>query len=106
MQADPRAAVADADRALRLDPTLMQAYYIKAGALEGLGNSAGTKRALLKGASEEPRNFVIWALLGDFAARSGDLKTAKAYYQRSLSLNPGDPGIADLVLNPAMQPKS
>ena len=106
LQADPRAAVADADRALRLDPTLMQAYYIKAGALEGLGNTAGTKRALLKGASEEPRNFVIWALLGDFAARSGDLKTAKAYYQRSLSLNPGDPGIADLVLNPAMQPKS
>ena len=48
----------------------------------------------------EPRDHLTWALLGDLSARRGKYRQAKAYYQRSLALNPKNEFVRALVKNP------
>lgn len=98
---DPRAAETDASRAIWLDPTFVDAYYVKSGALSRIGNITGARRALTVALREEPDNFVTLALLGDFEYRQGNRSAAEAFYRRASALNPKDPTISSLAANPA-----
>jgi UDP-GlcNAc:undecaprenyl-phosphate/decaprenyl-phosphate GlcNAc-1-phosphate transferase len=97
---DPAAALREADRALRIDPELMGAYYAKSAALARFDEPEAAKAALREAARREPRNFVTWALLGDLAVRTGDIAEARTLYARSLALNPRDPSLVELARDP------
>ena len=93
---DPATALREADRALRIDPELIGAYYAKAAALARFDEADAAKAALREAARREPRNFVTWALLGDLAVRTGDFDEARGLYRRALALNPRDPSLVVL----------
>ena len=97
---DPATALREADRALRIDPELMGAYYAKSAALARFNEPDAAKAALREAARREPRNFVTWALLGDLAARTGNFGQARGLYRRALALNPRDPSLVDLARDP------
>jgi UDP-GlcNAc:undecaprenyl-phosphate GlcNAc-1-phosphate transferase len=96
----PADTIVEADRALRLDPEAVRAYYAKAAAFARFGEASAARETLLEAARREPRKFVTWALLGDLAVRSGDLKLASAMYGRASALNPRDPALRALVRDP------
>jgi UDP-GlcNAc:undecaprenyl-phosphate/decaprenyl-phosphate GlcNAc-1-phosphate transferase len=97
----PAEAVRQADRALRLDPEAVRAYYTKAAGLARFDQAAAARGALLEGARREPRNYVTWALLGDLAVRTGDLTVARQDYGRALALNPRDAGLRRQASDPS-----
>jgi Flp pilus assembly protein TadD len=97
---DPATALREADRALRIDPELIGAYYAKAAALARFDESDASKAALREAARREPRNFVTWALLGDLAVRTGNFGEARRFYRRALALNPRDPSLVVLARDP------
>jgi UDP-GlcNAc:undecaprenyl-phosphate GlcNAc-1-phosphate transferase len=97
---DPVTALREADRALRIDPELMGAYYAKSAALARFDEPDAAKAALREAARREPRNFVTWALLGDLAVRTGNFGEARALYRRALALNPRDPSLVVLARDP------
>jgi hypothetical protein len=97
---DPAAALREADRALRLDPEAVGAYYAKAAALARFDEAGAAKAALREAARREPGDYVTWALLGDLAVRTGDLKEAGRLYGRALALNPRDPSLVALARDP------
>ncbi len=99
--ADPRAALATSERALRRDDESLPAYYAAAAAHARLGNHVAARAALLAAAAREPRDFVTWGLLGDLAVRRGALGQARAAYARAARLNPRDRGLRALARDPA-----
>jgi tetratricopeptide (TPR) repeat protein len=104
---DPATALRDADRALRLDPEAVGAYYTKAAALARFDEPAAARATLTEAARRAPGDFVTWALLGDLAVRAGDLGEARRAYGRALRLNPGDPSLRALAADPSSaQPAS
>ena len=98
---DPATALREADRALRLDPEAMGAYYAKAAALARFNEAGAAKAALREAARREPGDYVTWALLGDLAVRTGNLGEAGRLYRRALALNPRDPSLLALARDPA-----
>jgi UDP-GlcNAc:undecaprenyl-phosphate GlcNAc-1-phosphate transferase len=99
LAADPERALVEVDRSLRVDPSSVDAYYIKAAALARFGEAEAARRALLEAARREPGNFVTYALLGDLALRTGHFREADKLYRRSLALNPRDgKALSGLVL--------
>lgn len=94
---DPRAAIVEADRSLRLNGDAVRSYYAKAAALARLNQGPAAEAALLEATRRDASNPVTWALLGDLATRRGNASQAKLYYERALSLNPLDPGLQALV---------
>jgi tetratricopeptide (TPR) repeat protein len=96
----PGDALRDADRSLRLDPAAVQTYYVKAAALARFNEPEAARRALLSAAEREPSDFLTYALLGDLAVRTGDLRRAREHYRRALSLNPRDPALRAAAANP------
>jgi tetratricopeptide (TPR) repeat protein len=97
---DPAHALAESNRALRLDREAVGAYYVKAAALARFGAGDAARAVLLDATRREPQNFVTWALLGDLAVRRGDLRAAQADYGRAHRLNPRDPSLARLAADP------
>ena len=100
---DQRAALADANRALRLDPTIMDAYFAKAIALGQLGDPSGADKTLLEATRREPRNSVVWALLADLELQQQNAKAGKRYAEKALSLAPRDPQILTLLAEASLQ---
>ncbi len=96
----PADAILNADRALRLDSYRVETYYTKAAGLAAFNQPAAAEATLLQATQEEPRNFVTWALLGDIAVRTGDLRLARHYYGRAHALNSRDPSLAQLARDP------
>ena len=87
---DPGHAAHLADRALRIDGELLDAYYAKAGALARQGDYGGARETLLTAVEREPRNYVPHILLADLATRRGDESTARRHHRLADRLNPYD----------------
>jgi tetratricopeptide (TPR) repeat protein len=95
--ARPPAELAAARAAARLDPWSVTPHYLEASAYETMGNRPAAYRQLRAALSLEPENSAAWGVLGDFAARGGDARAARAYYRRALVLNPLDSGLQQLA---------
>ena len=102
VRTQPAAAITDANRALRLDPSQLDAYYVKAAALARFDRAAAAQATLSAAARQDPKAFVTWTLLGDLEVRRGDLAAARSYYRRAQTLDPRDPALRQLVRNPAI----
>jgi hypothetical protein len=105
LSANPRAALADANRSLALNGDAVSTHYTRSAAYARLGDYAGARAALLAALRVEPANFVTWALLGDLAVRHGEPRLAQHYYRRALRLNPRDPQLLALARKPPAPPK-
>jgi Flp pilus assembly protein TadD len=99
---DPAEALRSADRALRLDPEVPGAYYVKAAALARFGEGDAARAVLREAAAKEPGEWVTWALLGDLAVRQGDIKGARAAYRRAQRINPREPSLPPLIDDPRL----
>jgi O-antigen ligase len=93
----PHAELAAARTAARLDPWSVTPYYLEASALETLGDRPAAFQQLRDALSIEPENSASLGVLGDFEARAGDARAARAYYRRALALNPLDAGLQQLA---------
>jgi hypothetical protein len=87
---DPTAALRAANRSLKLDSASLPSYYVKAAAFARLGDYRDARDTLLAAARREPHAFITWTLLGDLAARRGDVVAARRAYTRASQLNPRD----------------
>jgi hypothetical protein len=101
LRTDPAGAVSNADQALKLDGSNLDAYYVKAAGQARFNLAHAAQATLLQAAAQDPGNFITWTLLGDLAVRAGHLASARGYYQRALALDPREPGLRVLVANPA-----
>ena len=99
---DPAVALRDADRALRLDPELMSAYYVKAAALARFGEGDAARSTLRAAVAKEPGEYVTWALIGDLAVRRGDIEGAREAYREAQRLNPREPSLPPLIDDPRL----
>ncbi len=93
----PQAQLADARTAASLDPWLVDAHYLEASALEGMGERAAAGAQLQLARQMEPTNSVPLGLLGDFEARGGNYVKARAYYRLALARDPLDTGLQQLA---------
>jgi O-antigen ligase len=100
LRSDPVEALRLANRSLSLNDASVPALYIKSAAYARLGRYRESRGALLQAVEVEPRDHLTWALLGDLAARRGKFGQARAYYKRSLALNPRSPFLKALAKNP------
>ncbi|HWY89569.1 MAG TPA: O-antigen ligase family protein [Solirubrobacteraceae bacterium] len=98
----PAAAMADANRSLGFDADAVETYYVKAAALARFNRAAAAEAALRQALADAPENFVTWTLLGDIAVREHQLRTAGQDYVRARQLNPRDPTLTELSVNPAV----
>jgi len=90
-------ALEETGQALALDDESLRTWYLRAAAFAQRNDYLAARAALGEAARREPSNFVPWALLGDLATRRGENRQAARDYARALSLNPRDPGLAELV---------
>src|SRR5207249_617591 len=65
----PRAAIADASRALDYDPSSVTALELRAAAFARLHAFTPTLADIRRALALEPHNWVTWALLGDLLTR-------------------------------------
>ncbi len=100
LAADPAQALREADRALRIDPDAIGAYYVKSAALARFNEPAAARVALEAALRRDPSEFVTWALLGDLAVRVGHLHEARSRYEHAHALNPLDPSLEALAADP------
>jgi len=89
----PRAAIAHASRALDFDPDSLAALELRAAGMARLGAFAPARADIRRAIALEPRNWVMWALLGDLLTRRGDRTGARSAYGRAVALNPLDPSL-------------
>ncbi len=101
LAAHPAAALADANRSLRIDADAVETYYVKAAALARFDRAAVAEATLRQALAHEPENFVTWTLLGDIAMREHLLRTAGHDYMRAHRLNPRELTLTELSADPA-----
>ena len=99
---DPVRVLDRVEASLELNDEELDAYFLRSSAHARLGDYRRARGALEEAARREPTSFVPYALLGDLAARRGDLGQAQADYQRASDLNPRDNVLADLAGNPVL----
>jgi tetratricopeptide (TPR) repeat protein len=97
---DPATALTEADRALRIAPDKLDAYYVKAAALARFDRGTAAVATLREATRRVPDHYVTWALLGDLAMRLGERREARRLYARALALNPRDPTLQELARAP------
>jgi adenylate cyclase len=83
--------LANADKALALDPQLGEAHAARGDALSILGHNEQAKVAFEKAISLDPNSFETNFLYARYCTRIGDLKPAAALYIRAMELMPEDP---------------
>jgi hypothetical protein len=101
LASDPATSLRDTRRSLQLNPASMEAHYVRAAAFARYGDYSRARATLLRAVGREPTNFVPWGLLGDLAARRGDLRAAAVAYRNAARLNPGERQLRELIENPA-----
>ena len=97
----PSNALNDANRAITLDGSNLDAYYLKAAAFARFDRADEARATLLTATQEDPADFTTWTLLGDLEVRLRNFASAKTFYERAHELDPTDPSINDLATNPA-----
>ena len=100
LRSDPVEALRLANRSLSLNDKSVPALYIKSAAYARMRRYRESRATLLEAARIEPRDHLTWALLGDLSARRGKFRQARAYYKRSLALNPRNPFVKTLAEHP------
>lgn len=100
ISSDPVEALRLANQGLAYNDQSVPLMYLKSAAYARLDRYRQARRTLLEAAELEPRDHLTWALLGDLAARRGDYRAARRYYERSLSLNPRNPYVRALAKDP------
>jgi adenylate cyclase len=83
--------LANADKALALDPQLSEAHAARGDALSILGHDKEAKAAFEKAISLDPNSFETNFLYARYCTRKGDFEPAADLYIRSLELMPEDP---------------
>ena len=97
---DPAAALARARTSLQLNPYAVETRYTQAAAHALRDDYARARESLMRAAAQEPLNFVPWALIGDLAARRGEIAQARSAYRRASKLNPRDVQLAEIAAHP------
>ncbi|MGI8873773.1 MAG: O-antigen ligase family protein [Egibacteraceae bacterium] len=100
LSSDPVAALERAREASALNGDSLRALYAASAAYARLDRYEMARAKLLEAARLEPHEHVPWALLGDLAARRGELRRAKRYYTRALRLNPNGFMLESLAKDP------
>jgi Flp pilus assembly protein TadD len=93
----PSAQLAVARTAAQFNPLSIDPLFLQASALESEGRLREAKAQLEAAARQEPENFVVYGLLGDFEVRRHHVAAARVYYWRALALNPRDVGLQALA---------
>jgi hypothetical protein len=94
---DPPEAIRLANQSLAYNAEALSPYYAKAAAYARLDRYADALATLRAAVQTEPDNFVTWTLIGDLASERGDVRRARAAYQRAARLNPLDPTLMRLA---------
>jgi TolB-like protein/Tfp pilus assembly protein PilF len=94
---DQNGRVLDAlDRAIRLDPNLVWAYYTRGGfAMNVTWNWAAARADTERMRAIDPRSDLLPSALGDIAFTFGEVDRAIELYQKSAERNPLDPVVLD-----------
>lgn len=100
LASNPIAALRRANQALAIDGDSMRARYAKSAAYARLDRYRDARATLSEAARVEPHDHLPWALLGDLAARRGDIGLARRDYRRAYRLNPKDTRLAQLAADP------
>jgi Flp pilus assembly protein TadD len=87
---DLRAAVADAERAVRIDPRHALALNLIGSASAAAGRTDRAREAFQASLAVDPREPTTYANLGRLEAESGNHAAAVAYFVEALSLDPAD----------------
>lgn len=85
---DARAALAEADAALRLQPDAGLAHNERGMLLAATGDLAGATKAFARAAALEPQNPGVWFNLGLARKQTGDKPGAADAFRRALALKP------------------
>jgi UDP-GlcNAc:undecaprenyl-phosphate GlcNAc-1-phosphate transferase len=93
-------AIGAANRALRLDREDLKSYFTKAAAFARLGEADAAEATLEQAVRIEPGDFLPYALLGDLSVRRRRFDQAADYYRKSAALNPREPTLARLAVDP------
>lgn len=96
----PSLAIDKSATSLQLNPYALETLYTRAAAYARLDDYSRARSVLMRAAAREPLNFVPWALMGDLAARRGELSQARSAYRRALMLNPRDALLRELATDP------
>lgn len=97
---DPAEALRLSRRSLEYTPASVEALIVRAAAFARYGDYARARAVLVEATRHEPRNFVPYALLGDLAARRGDMEPARRAYRASLARNPQDQSLRAAAAEP------
>ncbi|MEM1445493.1 MAG: tetratricopeptide repeat protein [Planctomycetota bacterium] len=90
------AALADANKALELDPQLSAAQQLRARLLMGLGDADEAIRGFNSVLARNPRDSVSRAALAELYLREGDLQTGRLVVSEGQRLEPTNPIWAQL----------
>jgi O-Antigen ligase len=93
----PAVQLTDARTASALDPWAVAPHYLEASALETMGERPAARAQLERARRLEPEGLVPLGLLGDFEARGGHFRAARAYYRQALARDPLDTGLQQLA---------
>jgi tetratricopeptide (TPR) repeat protein len=92
MVRDFAGALADLERAVKLNPKLPDVYSYYGMALLHTGDSAGAADAFHRELEANPNDFTANLELGALLRQDQELEQALVYLGRALRLRPGDPG--------------
>jgi tetratricopeptide (TPR) repeat protein len=100
LNSDPVEALRLANQSLAFNDRSVPTMYLKSAAYARLGRYRESRATLLEAVKLEPRDHLTWALLGDLSARRSKFRQARAYYERSLALNPHNAVVRALAKDP------
>lgn len=86
-----RAALADAEQALKIDPTLPGVYTLVGQARYAIGDKTGAETALREALRLNPQDFYANFYLGDLCTNRKDYAEAEPFLKLALDLEPGVP---------------
>lgn len=93
---DAESALADANRALEIDPDLGSAQQLRARLLMGLGDAQEAIRGFNGVLARNPRDSVSRAALAELYLREGDLQTGRLVVSEGVRVDPNNPIWAQL----------